>query len=242
VLWGLSSNGIAISEALRQFCIEVEDVSPGKIRTIHYGLDLPAPSPDEISQHRAALRQSLNLPADAMLTGTVSRLIEQKGLRYAIDAFQHVSRAYLVITGDGALRDEFEAQVDAAGLRDRVFFLGWREDAGDVMAGLDIFLMPSLWEGFGLVLLEAMSQGLPVVASRVSAIPEIVADGETGVLVPPRDAAAIAVALQRLIDEPELRERMGATGRARLETSFSEAKMVERTIELYSMANTSTSR
>ncbi|MEL7236029.1 MAG: glycosyltransferase, partial [Chloroflexota bacterium] len=209
VLWGLSSGGIAISEALRRFCIEVEGVSPGKIRTVHYGLDLHAPSPDELSKRRTNLCQSLNLPDDAILVGTVSRLIEQKGLRYAINAFQHISGAYLVITGDGTLRDELEAQADELDLRDRVFFLGWREDASDVMTGLDVFLMPSLWEGFGLVLLEAMSQGLPVVASRVSAIPEIVTDGKTGILLPPRDHAAIATALQRLIDDPQLRERMG---------------------------------
>lgn len=231
VLWRLSSGGIAISEALRQFCIDVEGAASGKIHCVHYGLDIPTAA----QSHN--LRAMLNLPGESLLFGTMSRLIEQKGLRYVLEAFAQVvpdySHVYLLITGDGALRGELEAQADALGLGGRVRFLGWREDAGQVMAGLDVFVMPSLWEGFGLVLLEAMACRLPVIATRVSAIPEIVQDGETGFLVPPRDPDALTDAMRRLLDDAELRVQLGAAGRARLEAHFSEASMIEGTLAVY---------
>ncbi len=234
MLWRLSSRGIAISEALRQFCISVESANPHSVTKIHYGLDLPR---TDVSNHRAALRRQLNSPHDAILLGTVSRLIEQKGLQYIISAMSQLRNDYanlfLVITGDGALRSDLKTQVANAGLQDRVRFLGWREDADAVMAGLDVFVQPSLWEGFGLVLLEAMARDLPIIATHVSAIPEIVQDGETGLLVPPKDAAALADAVRQLVDDPQLRQKMGEAGRTRLDNHFSEAKMVEATAELY---------
>ena len=101
------------------------------------------------------------------------------------------------------------------------------------MAGLDMFLQPSLWEGFGLVLLEAMSRRLPVVASAVSAIPEIVVNGETGLLVPARDPAALADALLTLLADRTLRLHMGLNGEDRLETRYSDARMADETIAIY---------
>jgi glycosyltransferase involved in cell wall biosynthesis len=234
MLWGLVSGGIAISEALREFCISVEGASPNKVVTIHYGLDRPQ---TDMSAVHSNLRRELTLPDNALLLGTVSRLIEQKGLHYLIHAMQQLhidyAKLYLIITGDGVLRHDLEAQVAAAKLQERVRFLGWRDDAGEVMAGLDVFLQPSLWEGFGLVLLEAMAHELPIIATHVSAIPEIVQDGKTGLLVPPKDADALASAVRRLVDDPELRRQMGAAGHARLGSHFSEAKMMDATVAFY---------
>jgi glycosyltransferase involved in cell wall biosynthesis len=119
------------------------------------------------------------------------------------------------------------------GISERVHFLGWREDAGALMAQLEIFVAPSLWEGFGLVFLEAMAQACPVIASRVSSIPEVVEDGVTGLLVPPNDAASLAEAIQSLLDDPSRAQAMGTAGRARLQTHFSEQKMIEQTAALY---------
>ena len=137
------------------------------------------------------------------------------------------------MTGDGPLRAELEARAAQPDLTERVHFLGWRTEMAPIYAALDIFLMPSLWEGFGLVLLEAMAQGVPVVGSAVSAIPEVVADGETGLLVPPRDPVALAEALAALLADPARRAAMGAAGRARLEAEFSPARMVGATAALY---------
>jgi glycosyltransferase involved in cell wall biosynthesis len=101
------------------------------------------------------------------------------------------------------------------------------------MAGLDIFLMPSLWEGFGLVLLEAMSKQLPIIASRVSAIPEVITDGETGLLVPVRDVTGLADAMRRLLPDRSLRAYMGMNGEDRLEQHFSAVRMAEQTRAVY---------
>ena len=171
------------------------------------------------------------------MCGTVCRLTAQKGLPYGLRAFAQVAPefplAHLVMVGDGPQRAELEALTVELGLMDRVHFMGWQAETAPIFAALDVFLMPSLWEGFGLVLLEAMAQRVPVVGSRVSAIPEVVADGETGWLVPPRDVPALAAALTRLLAAPEQRAQMGAAGYARLITAFSPARMVDQTVALY---------
>ena len=122
------------------------------------------------------------------------------------------------------------------GIAERVHWLGWREDGADLIAAFDVLLLPSLWEGFGLVLLEAMSRRVPVIASRVSAIPEVVVDGETGILVDARDAPGLADAMSRLLDDRALRQHMGLLGAARLEARFSIERMVAGTLEVYRKA------
>jgi glycosyltransferase involved in cell wall biosynthesis len=232
-LWALSSGGIAISDAIRAFVIDVEGAPPHKVTRVHYGLDFAEPPADA----RDALRAELHLPDDALLVGAVSRLIEQKGLPYALDAFAVVMdefpHAVLLIVGDGDQRGALESQADALGLGDRVRFLGWRADIHPIMAALDVFIMPSLWEGFGLALLEAMAHGLPVIASNISALPEIVVDGETGLLVPPRDVGGLAAALRHLLADDALRAQMGVAGRARVRTAFSVDQMADATMQVY---------
>lgn len=105
-----------------------------------------------------------------------------------------------------------------------------------MLAGYDLLLMPSLWEGFGLVLLEAMAQGLPIVASRVSAIPEVVTDGETGLLVPPRDVDALAAALNTLLRDTDRRAAYGVAARNRLHTTFGAGRMADETLAVYQRA------
>jgi glycosyltransferase involved in cell wall biosynthesis len=118
-------------------------------------------------------------------------------------------------------------------IENRVHFLGWRDDALPFIAGLDLLLSPSLREGFGLTLLEAMGQQIPVIGSTASAIPEIIAHGETGLLVPPRDVQALADAMALLLADKPLRMHYGLLGCERLEEKFSAARMVEETLALY---------
>jgi glycosyltransferase involved in cell wall biosynthesis len=232
VWWWLASAGIAISESVRQFCIRVEGVNPAKIQTIHYGLSVPAV---DRRAARAALCAELHLPSDALILGLVCRLIPQKGIAYALRAFARLDapNAVMVIAGDGSLRATLQAEARALGIAERVHFLGWRDDTASLMAAFDLFLAPSLWEGFGLVLLEAMAQQTPIIASNVSAIPEIVLDGETGILVPPRDSGALAAAITGLLHDAALRRHMGLVGQDRLETAFSVERMAELTYALY---------
>ncbi len=233
-LWRMTDKGIAISEAVRRFSIEVEGAAPEKIETIHYGLK---PLTGDPLARRKAAREKLNLAPEAVVIGVTCRLVEQKGLVYGLEAFaqaaQNRPEAQLIITGDGPLRASLEAQAKDLGIESKTRFLGWREDAAEIMAAYDIFLMPSLWEGFGLVLLEAMAQSVPVIASRVSAIPEIVAEGETGLLAAPRDGEALAAHLALLIEDAPLRRHFGMLGQERLETHFSAPEMIRRTAAIY---------
>ncbi len=232
LLWRLASAGIAISESVRQFCIRVEGVKPEKIHTIHYGLSMPQVDRREA---RAKLSAELKLTPDAVILGSVCRLIAQKGLVYSLRAFARLDtpNAVMVIAGDGNLRGSLQAEARALGVAERVHFLGWREDTAQLMAAFDVFVAPSLWEGFGLVLLEAMAQQTPIIASNVSAIPEIVLHRETGKLVLPRDPAALTRAFNELIADSALRRHMGLVGQDRLETAFSVERMTEQTVALY---------
>jgi glycosyltransferase involved in cell wall biosynthesis len=123
--------------------------------------------------------------------------------------------------------------VQNARLTDRIKFTGYRTDVYDILHALDIFIHPSLWEGFGLSVLEAMAMGKPLIATQVSAIPELVEDAVTGILVPPRDAAALSAAIAKLAQDQSLQKQMGEYGRERWRTHFSVDRMVRATESLY---------
>jgi glycosyltransferase involved in cell wall biosynthesis len=231
LLWRWTDKGIAISEHVRQFLIEVEGARPQQVQTIYYGL------PAQTDHPRGAIRSELGLSPETSLIGSVCRLIPQKGLPDALVAMsllsqQHPNLHYALV-GEGRSRAELEAQAHELGLGGRVHFLGWRADPLPLMADMDLFLMPSHWEGFGLVLLEAMSQSRPIVGTRVSAIPEIVQDGVTGLLVPPHDPPALARAIEQVLTDRALAERLGGAGRQRLEDHFSPQQMIDQTAALY---------
>jgi len=225
-LGGAADRLITISEALKRFVVDTEGVSPEKIKRIYYGLDATSPV---ITRPRSE--------AAGRVIGAVGRLSVQKGHRYLLEAFARVLHKYedvrLVIVGDGPLREELMAHARRLGVADVVRFAGYEADAAALMHSFDVMVVPSLWEGFGLVLLEAMAAARPIVASRVSAIPEIVVDGETGVLVPPADAGLLADAIVSVLDDPDRAERMGAHGRARLTQMFSVGAMVTGTEAVY---------
>jgi glycosyltransferase involved in cell wall biosynthesis len=235
-LWRGVQAGIGISEAITRFSITVESAPAEWMHTIHYGVDVSQPPLDRGAARRALL-QELGLPDSARLAGMACRLVEQKGVSYAIDAFGQIAAefpdAYLLIAGEGRLRTTLESQAREAQLAERIRFLGWRGNIPAYMAALDVLLAPSLWEGFGLVLLEAMAQQTPIIASAVSAIPEIIIDGETGRLVPGRDAVALADALRGLLADPAYRQHLGLVGRDRLEMAFNADTMVRRTLDVY---------
>ena len=226
---------ITISHHLKRFHVDVEGLPVGKIVTIHYGLD-----PNAFLQgvgEGVDVRTELDIPADAPLVGVVGRLTEQKGHAYLLEAFvtvvQELPSARLLVVGDGELRPALERQAAHLGLRGGVTFTGHREDVPRIMMALDVLVMPSLWEGFGLVLLEAMAASKPVIASQVSAIPEIVVEGETGLLVPPKDPENLSRALLALLRDPAWAREMGRRGCQRLEQQFTVARMVEQTQAVY---------
>ncbi len=239
-LWRRIDAGIAISDAIKRFTIDIEGAPADKVSVVRYGLDYSWLSDGDIEAARRELRAALKLDEKALILGIVCRLVEQKGLPYALEALRRVRadfpEAHLVIAGDGEKGAELRRLASALGIADRVHWLGWRADAADLMAAFDLLLAPSLWEGFGLVLLEAMSCRVPVIASRVSAIPEVVLDGETGILIEPRDVDALAKAIARLLSDRALRKYMGLLGAARVEEDFSVKGMVDGTVAIYEKA------
>lgn len=235
-LWRLADAVITISDAVRRFTLEVEGLTPEKVHTIHYGLPLPVPEIDK-PEARRVLRNELQCDPETPLVGMACRLIDAKGIEYALVAFEQIAAEFptarFAILGDGPLRRSLEAQARALKIQQRVHFLGWRDEALPFIAGLDVLLSPSVREGFGMTILEAMGQQIPVIGSTASAIPEIIVHGETGLLVPPRDVPALAEAIRCLLADKPLRMYYGLVGCSRLEERFSASRMVVETLNLY---------
>jgi glycosyltransferase involved in cell wall biosynthesis len=216
---------IAISDAVRAFHVDA-GLPADKLVTIHYGLDNVPSVPSEITPEAAGV------PADAPLVLAIGRLIEQKDHATLIRAFHRLEHpdAHLAILGWGPLEEQTKALAGS-----NVHVLG-RVEPHDWLARADVFAHSSRWEGFGLVLLEAMLSALPVVATRVSAVPEIVVDGTTGFLVPPRNDELLAARLGDLLKDAGLRHRLGSAGQERARTEFSVETMTSRTIDVYRAA------
>ncbi|MBV9543696.1 MAG: glycosyltransferase [Chloroflexi bacterium] len=226
---------IAISDHIARFTIARGVRDPSRVRRVYHGLE-PLHTA-ELQRQAAAIRRELGVEPADFLVGNVGRLAPQKGQRHLIGAtpllLERVPRAHVVIAGGGDLEDFLRSLAAELGVSDRVHVLGPRTDVPALMHALDAFVMPSIWEGFGIVLLEAMAAARPIVASSVATIPEVVLDGQTGLLVPPGDAVALADALARLADDPALAHYLGERGRERLDRSFSIEKMVGDTELLY---------
>lgn len=236
-LWLMTDNGVCISRAVERYALKIEGAPVHKLRQIYYGMPLPTLRHDRNAVRAQLVSEVKGLPPFGLWIGIFSRLIEQKGIHYGLSAFAQIASDYpdthILIAGDGALKTELEAMTSALGLTERVHFLGWRTDAPYLMTALDLFLMPSLWEGFGMTLLEAMSQTVPVLGSTAGAIPEIVLHGETGLTVPPADVEALAGALRTLLSDAALRQQMGEAGFARLYAHFSAEAMIQAHLALY---------
>ncbi|MEK7469228.1 MAG: glycosyltransferase [Planctomycetota bacterium] len=216
---------VCISEAVNRFMRE-RGLREDRLVTIPYGLEERAP---DLSK-RQRLRREFGAGHEDFVVGTMGRLEEQKGQSYLIAAMRQCS-GRLVIVGKGSL--EASLKKLAAPLGDRVHFAGFRNDVHDVMGAFDLFVLPSLWEGFGLVLLEAMAQARAVVATSSGAIPEIVSEGTTGYVVPPSDAMALASAITAIISDPARARALGEAGRKRLLEHFGIGRMVDAYVDLY---------
>jgi glycosyltransferase involved in cell wall biosynthesis len=218
---------ITITESLARFQTERVGLPADKVEVIHYGLDdLPTAwgenPPDD-------------LPRDARVLLAVCRLEPQKGVDVAMRALPDVvarhPHARLVVLGEGPQRSNLEELASSLGIP--VQLPGRVPDVAAWLQRADLLVHPVRWEGFGLALLEAMLASLPVVGTRVSSIPEIVVDGDTGLLVPPDDPAALAAAINRVLDDPG---GYGRRGRARAEAEFNVARMADRTLAVYDAA------
>jgi glycosyltransferase involved in cell wall biosynthesis len=173
-----------------------------------------------------------NDPA-APLVLTVARLDAQKGIPVLLDAVASVPDAAFVVAGDGPDRAALEARAVSLGLADRVRFLGHRRDVASLLAAADVLVLPSLYEGLPLSVLEAMIAGVPVIATAVGGTDEVVRDGETGTLVPPGDASALAAAIRRVLGDRERSSRLADAARALVAREHSVEAMVASVSRLY---------
>jgi sugar transferase (PEP-CTERM/EpsH1 system associated) len=205
------------------------------VSVIVNGIDVASYARDP--ETRARVRASLAIPADSPVAGIVARLTPAKDHVNLFDAFARVRgahpRACLVVVGDGELREPLRRAVEERGLAEAVIFAGRRDDVAAVLSAFDVFVLSSATEGLAVTLLEAMAAGLPVVATRVGGNTEVVVDGETGLLVPPRDPVALAGRIGALFAEPALAARYGEHGRARAHERFRVETMAARYQELY---------
>lgn len=227
---------IAISDAVNAYARKHLDMPASRVTTVHYGID-PGPYERVSESQRADVRAGWGIPSDAWVIGTVARLVPQKALHVLLKAYARYGAlarqdSRLVLVGRGPLEDELRTLARQLGLEDKIIWAGFREDIPAVMNAFDIFALTSSYEGFGLVLLEAMAAARPVVASLVSAIPEIVQHEVTGLLCEAGDHEGFAQALLRL-EQVDVRDRLGKAGHERALTRFTIARMTEATLSIY---------
>jgi glycosyltransferase involved in cell wall biosynthesis len=223
---------ICASDAIRRMVI-ADGVPPARVVTVHEGIDL-----ERVEAAPAAnLHAELWLPHQAPIVGNVAALVPHKGQRHLIEAaaivVTRVPDARFVIAGEGELGPALERQIKDHHLEKHVFLAGFRPDVLSVHKGFDIFVMSSVTEGLGTSLLDAMACAKPIVATTAGGMPEVVVDGTTGLLVPPRDHEAMADAIVRLLTDAKARRAMGAAGQARVREHFSAERVVQDTLEIY---------
>jgi glycosyltransferase involved in cell wall biosynthesis len=204
---------VASAESVKDHYVSQVDADADKVDVIYNAVDF---AQLEAAMTRDAFRASIGVPLDAPVAGIIARLTEQKAHRVLFDAMTNapLSALHLVVVGDGELRDDLRSRAESLGIAGRVHFLGARRDLGNILAAIDIFAMPSYWEGLPLSMVLAMGAGLPVVASRVAGIPEVVKDRVSGLLVDAGDAGQLARALAALAQDGRLRARLGDAAKA----------------------------
>lgn len=223
---------ICASDAIRRMVI-ADGIDAARTVTVHEGIDLERV--DAAPQARP--HEEFWLPHEAPIVGNVAALVPHKGQRHLIEAAALVVRevpdARFLIAGEGDLRPALERQIKEHRLEKHVLLAGFRPDVLSLHKSFDIFVLSSITEGLGTSLLDAMACAKPIVATTAGGIPEVVADGVTGLLVPPRDHGSLARAIVTLLKDAALRKTMGSAGLARVHECFSAERMVQETVRVY---------
>lgn len=224
------ANSLATKRAL---LLNAPWLNADRIEVIYNGIDLK-PFAQTASQD---LRSRWGVMPDEPLLGFVGQLDERKGIHVLLAAFRRIKRAVpktrLVLAGRGPLRAMIETEVRNQGWEDAVVLPGFLDDVVAVMQAIDILLLPSLWEGFGIVLIEAMAAGKPAISTNASSMPEIIADGQTGYIVPVGDDDALAQRTIELLQNAARREQFGRAARRRVAERFTMERMIEQLENLF---------
>ncbi len=223
----LADHIIANSEATKKALLRNAPwLDPARIEVIYNGIEI-AP----FQQARGEpFRQKLGIPVQAPLVGFVGQLDSRKGIGVILSAFEQVinriPQAKLVFVGEGPLREMIESEIRIKEWQGSVFLAGFSDDIPEVMQAIDLLILPSFWEGFGIVIIEAMAAGKPVISTNISSMPEIVVEGETGYLIEPGDSDSLAGRIVTLLQDEDLRSRMGEKGVQRVDSMFSYTAML----------------
>lgn len=227
--------GIAVSENSKRFMVEERGFRPDQVFVVPNGLDfsqLPDLDPGEVDRER----KDLGIPPGARVVGAVGRLATIKGQEFLLKAAKRILESYpntfFPVVGDGDLLPGLRALVRDLGIENRVIFTGFRPRINPVLSALDVMVMPSLQEGFGMALIEGMYKGLPIVASEVGGMKEIIVDGENGLFAPPGDPEAIAEKVIYLLEHPD-KARLLADGARKTAARYTIAKTVSITEGIY---------
>ena len=211
---------VGVSQSITQGIKKLYKLAPERFATVFNGADLEAVD----GASPINLKGKLGLPHTCSVIGFGGRIAKEKGLTYLLEAIpavlsEHPNRHFVII-GDGPLRTDLANQAADLAVADHVTFLGPRSDMYGLLKGLDLYVQPSLWEGLPMVVMEAMAASKPVVATSVGGTAEVVIDGETGLLVPPKNPEALANAISDMLGNPDRARAMGVAGRNRVAEHF----------------------
>ncbi len=227
---------VTVSESVSHFAAHQALIQPDKFRVIYNGVNTSnfVPKPEAFKNE---IREGLGISSSAYVIGTVGSMTEQKGHCYLVEAALRVVQsnqdAVFILIGDGPLRKDIETRINEYGLKDQVKLLGIRRDVQEILAAMDLFVFPSLYEGLGIAVLEAQAMALPVVVTSLPAVMEIISDGENGKVVRPKDSVGLADAIISLIQSPERASAMGEKGREKIVNQFSLDSQIEKIESLY---------
>jgi L-malate glycosyltransferase len=226
------SRFVCASNAIRAMLLE-DGVDAARVVTVHEGVDIDR----VLAVEPLNVREEYWFPPHSLIVGNIAALVPHKGQKYLVDAAAIVVRelpeARFLILGEGELRGALEQQVKQLHLSQHVVLAGFRSDVLAVLKGLDLFVMSSVTEGLGTSLLDAMAAARPIVGTRTGGIPEVVVQGETGLLVPPREARPLAEAILQMLRDAPGRARVAQAGHARVKERFSVERMVRETLDVY---------
>jgi glycosyltransferase involved in cell wall biosynthesis len=236
----VSARVIAVSEEIRRDVMQYDWIAPDRIATIHNGIDVGR---IETRMTRRQARERLGIADRELVIGCIGRLEEQKGHRYLLEALAMLNedgrlagRLRLVLAGDGRLQKDLRERASALGVAQWTSFLGTRRDIAEILKALDIFVMPSLWEGLSVAMLEAMAAGLPVVISDVGGVSQALGENQYGIKVPAGSPADLASAIRLLAEDPDRRASLGSSARKRVLASFSADAMMAELDRVYEEA------
>jgi glycosyltransferase involved in cell wall biosynthesis len=234
ILSKITDKIVAVSEDVKEDIIRYDSIDPSKIEVIPNGIDVERFNPEK---NTANIRKEFSLEEDDIVIGFIGRIVPAKGLEYLLNALPYLKEEFksikLLIVGEGSLVEELKERAKKNNIFDNILFTGKRRDIPEILASINIFVMPSIAEGLPNALLEAMAMGKPIVTTEVGGIPEIVKNGFNGLLVPPRDTLSLSKAIKELISNDQLAAKLGQAARDLVHDNLSIKAIAQKWQSLY---------